>query len=239
MAERWEELRVGGGLMHAFTSAPDGAGPFPAVVVIQHVGGVDSFIQRITRRVAAGGYFGIAPGLYHRQDPSPDEENMARMGRLRDDEVIEDVNAAVEFLQGHGAVDGERIGVTGFCMGGRVVFMMAAVNPVFKAAVPFYAAATMQPWGDGPAPFDRLASIQCPVLGFFGEDDRNPSPEDMRKLDEELTRHGKEHEFHSYPNAGHAFMNSTNEASYREQAAKVAWPMTLRFFDRHLRSAAP
>jgi carboxymethylenebutenolidase len=114
---------------------------------------------------------------------------------------------------------------------------MAAANPSFKAAVSYYGGGTMVPWGEGSAPFERTTEIHCPLLGLFGEDDANPSPADMRKLDAELTRYGKIHEFHSYPGAGHAFMNRRGER-YRADADQDSWPKTLAFFTKHLALAA-
>jgi len=139
-------------------------------------------------------------------------------------------------LRGHRSVDAERLGIIGFCMGGRVSYLMAAANPHLKAAVAYYGGNIMVPWGEGPAPFERTGEIHCPLLGFFGEDDANPSPADMRKLDTELTKHGKEHEFHSYPGAGHAFMNRRGER-YRADADRASWPKTLAFFAKHLTRA--
>jgi carboxymethylenebutenolidase len=122
-------------------------------------------------------------------------------------------------------------------MGGRVSYLMAAANPYLKAAVAYYGGNIMVPWGEGPAPFERTGEIHCPLLGLFGEDDANPSPADMRKLDAELTKQGKAHEFHSYPGAGHAFMNRRGER-YRADADRDSWPKTLAFFAKHLTRAA-
>jgi carboxymethylenebutenolidase len=94
----------------------------------------------------------------------------------------------------------------------------------------------MVPWGEGPSPFDRTAEIHCPLIGLFGEEDTNPSPADMRKLDAELTRLGKVHEFHSYPGANHAFMNQHGNR-YHAGADRDSWPKTLAFFEKHLRKA--
>lgn len=234
MPEQWGNIEVDGHAMGFFSAAPQGTGPFPGVVVIQHRGGVDRFTQEMTRRLAAAGYFGIAPELYHRQTPIPGEDDAARAGRLRDAEVIQDVNATVDFLLRHRAVLKESIGIVGFCMGGRVVYLMAALNPAFQAAVAYYGGNTMVAWGEGPTPFERLANTYCPVLGFFGEEDANPSPEDMKKLDAEFSRHGKVHEFHSFPGAGHAYMDFTNPARYRAHAAQASWPITLAFLEKHL-----
>lgn len=233
-AERWEHLQVNGQAMDAFTARPETDGPFPAVVVAQHGYGVDTFVQEMTRQVAAAGYVGIAPDLYHRHGPDASEDVRARVSRLRDAEVIADVNAAVAFLQRQNAVLADFIGVMGFCMGGRVVYLMAEVNRVFRAAISFYGGNTMVPWGEGPSPFDRLSDIGCPLLGFFGGKDTNPSPEDREKLDTELTRLGKAHRFHVYEGAGHGYMDFTNPSRYHAGAAKGSWPITLEFLAQHL-----
>ena len=240
MASFWESTKVDGQDVRLYVSAPDGAGPFPAVVVIQHQGGVDDFIQDITRRIADAGYVGIAPELYHRDGSDCQDDGPTRRARLRDVSLIEDVNATVDFLKGHSLVDGERLGIVGFCMGGRVAYLMAAANPSFRAAASYYGGNIMVPWGEGSAPFARTDEIHCPLIGLFGEIDANPSPEDMRTLDAELTRLGKVHEFHSYPGADHAFMNNYNNDRYRADADRDSWPKTLAFFEKYLgRVAVP
>jgi carboxymethylenebutenolidase len=119
-------------------------------------------------------------------------------------------------------------------MGGRLVYLMSAASKELKAGVMFYGSSTMVPFGDGPSPFDRTREIGCPIQGHFGADDQNPSPEDMRKLDAEMTRLDKPHEFHSYANAAHAFANF-GSPNYREPAAKASWPRTFGFFSKHLK----
>jgi carboxymethylenebutenolidase len=233
MASFWESIKVDGADMRLYVSLPSGTGPFPAVVVIQHQGGVDDFMEEMTQRVASAGYAAAAPDLYHRDGPECKDDGPTRRARLRDVNVIKDVNATVDFLMGHRSVEAERLGIIGFCMGGRVSYLMAAANPHFKAAVAYYGGNIMVPWGEGLAPFDRTAEIHCPLLGLIGEDDANPSPSDMRKLDAELTTPGKVHEFHSYPGAGHAFMNKRGER-YRADADRDSWPKTLAFFAKHL-----
>src|SRR5437870_1324477 len=237
MAPLWDSVRVDGEEMKLCMSVPDGKGPVPAVVVIQHQGGVDEFIEEMTERVASAGYVGVAPVLYHRDGPDCTDDGPTRRARLRDVTVIKDVNATVDFLKGHPGVDSERLGIVGFCMGGRVAYLMAAVNPSFKAAAAYYGGNIMGSWGEGPTPFDRSAEMRCPLIGLFGEEDTNPSPADMRKLDAELTRLGKVHEFHSYPGANHAFMNRRGER-YRADADSDSWPKTLAFFAKHLTKVA-
>lgn len=229
----WERTTVDGAEMPLYVSVPEGAGPFPGVVVIQHQGGVDTFVQEMAQRLASAGYVGVAPDLYHRDGPNCPDDGPTRRARLRDVTVIKDVNATVDFLQGHREVDGERLGIVGFCMGGRVAYLMAAANPNFKAAVAYYGGNIMVPWGDGPAPFARTAEMHCPLLGLFGEEDANPSPADMRTLDAELTKHSKVHEFHSYPGANHAFMNR-HGTRYHAEADRDSWPKTLAFFAKYL-----
>jgi carboxymethylenebutenolidase len=233
MNASWQSTTLDGSEMKLYVATPDGRGPFPAVVVIQHRDGVDGFVEEMTRRLAGRGYLGAAPDLYHRDSPDCKEDGATRMTRLRDANVIKDVNAAVDFVKAHRSVRADKIGIVGFCMGGRVVYLMAAANPDLKAAVAYYPGSTFSPWGEGPSPFDRTKEIHCPLLGQFGGEDRNPSPEDVRKLDAELTKYHKVHEFHSYPNAGHAFMN-LHGAAYRPHADQASWPRTLDFFQKHL-----
>ena len=234
IASSWQEVAVAGSTMRMHVSAPSDSGPFAAVVVIQHQGGVDEFVQHTTRRLAAAGYVAAAPDLYHRDGPDCKDDIVTRRSRLSDRRVISDVDATVGFLRGHDAVEGHRVGIIGFCMGGRLVYLMAAVNPVFQAAVAYYPGNAFRAWGrDIPSPFERSSEIHCPLLGHFGEEDQNPTPEDMQKLDAELRKYNKAHEFYSYPSAGHAFMDHTKE-SYRRHADEASWPRTLEFLDRHL-----
>jgi carboxymethylenebutenolidase len=236
MASFWESIKVDGEDMKLYVCVPEGKGPFPAVVVIQHQGGVDQFVEEMTQRVAAAGYVGVAPVLYHRDGPDCTDDGPTRRARLRDVTVIKDVNATVDFLKGHSGVDSQRLGIVGFCMGGRVAYLMATVNPSFKAAAAYYGGNIMGAWGDGPTPFERSAEMHCPLIGLFGEEDTNPSPADMRKFDAELTRLGKVHEFYSYPGANHAFMNPHGNR-YHAAADRDSWPKTLAFFEKHLRKA--
>ncbi len=234
MAGRWDTLNVDGNDMRCYLNIPVGAGPFPAVAVAQHAGGVDGFIQTMTDRLAEAGFAAIAPDLYHREDPDSSDNAMARMTRLRDPKIIADMSAATEHIAALPEVRSDSIGVTGFCMGGRVAYMMATHNPELKASVVFYGGNIMMPWGEGTAPFESTERIQCPVLGLFGEDDGNPNPADVAKLDAELTRLGKPHEFHSYPGAGHAFM-SDGRPSYHEEAAADAWTRCVGWFNDNLK----
>jgi carboxymethylenebutenolidase len=234
-----DTLNVNGQEMEMYSSLPSGPGPHPAVVIAFHVGGLDEFDKSMADRLAAEGYVAVVPNLFHRFPQEVlDGPRLERIGHLSDPDIIADMNAAVDFLMGNTAIDNERIGVTGFCMGGRVAWLMAAVNPVFKACVPFYGVNIMLTWGAATqTPFELTGDINCPMLFHFGATDGNPSPDDRAKLDAELTRLGKAHQFYSYPVAGHAFMDFTNPDRYHKEAAEAAWPRTLDFFATHVKGA--
>ena len=233
MPNSWESTRVDGNEMALYTSAPEGDGPLPAVIVIQHQGGVDDFIQGMTRRVSDAGYVAVAPVLYHRDPPDCTDDGPTRRGRLGDDNLIKDVTATLEYLRGLPQVDGARVGIVGFCMGGRVAYLMSSAVPGLQAACSYYGGNIMVALGDGPTPFARTSDIQCPVLGHFGEIDANPSLDDMAKIDAEMTRLGKHHQFFSYPNADHGFMNPGSNR-YSAEGDQASWPRTLDFFTQFL-----
>ena len=232
MPSFWDKIQVDGEDMDLYASVPSGSGPFSAIVVSQHGGGVDRFIQTICDRFAEAGYAAVAPNLYHRTpddvlngDPRPRPWDV-----LSDPEIVADINATVDFLRNHPAIDGERLGITGFCMGGRVAWLGAASNPHFKALAPYYGGNLMVTWGAGiTPPYELAENINCPILFHFGEEDENPSQDDMRKFDDELTRLGKPHQFYTYPGANHAFMDFTT-GRFHKEAAEASWPRTLEFF---------
>ena len=237
MASSWGSVAVDALDMDLYLSLPDGPGPFPAVVVSQHGAGVDQFIRDVADRLAAEGYAAAAPNLFHRITDDMLADGSRRIQHLSDPDVAADVGATVEFLRNHAAVNGEAVGITGFCMGGRVAWLAACVNPHISAAAPYYGGNIMVPWGKATeAPFQLSPGIKCPVLFHFGEIDENPSQADMRQLDAELTRLVIPHQFYTYPGADHAFMDYT-AARYRKEASDASWLRTLDFFAQHLKRA--
>ncbi|MDE2940134.1 MAG: dienelactone hydrolase family protein [Chloroflexota bacterium] len=236
MPSFWENIQVDGQDMDMYASVPSGSGPFSAIVVSQHGGGVDRFIQTICDRFAEAGYAAVAPNLYHRVpddvlngDPRPRPWDV-----LSDPDIVADINATVDFLRNHPAINGDKIGITGFCMGGRVAWLGAASNPHINALAPYYGGNILVTWGAGEIPpFELANDINCPILFHFGEVDENPSQDDMRKFDAELTRLGKAHQFYTYPGADHAFMDFTGPRHHQE-AADASWPRTLEFFAAHI-----
>jgi carboxymethylenebutenolidase len=233
MASSWQNVKIDQSNMSLYLSVPESGGPVPGIVVVHGQSGLENFIKDTTHMLALQGYAAVAPNLYHRDGPDCRDDNPTRKSRLRDTGIINDIQAAISFLKNHSRVDGGRLGIVGFCMGGRIVYLMSAASKDLKAGVMFYGGGTMVPFGEGPTPFDRTREIHCPIQGHFGEEDKNPSPEDMRKLDTELTRYNKTHEFYAYAGAAHAFVN-TGSSNYRPHAAALSWPKATEFFSRHL-----
>ena len=238
MNSAWEKVTVDNSSMGLYVAQPEGGGPFPAIVVVQNQDGVKSFTQEMTRRAAEGGFVAVAPQLYHREgEPNTPEETANFKNFRRDTHVISDINATVQFLRGCTNVDASRLGVIGFCMGGRVAFLMAAASKSFKAAVDFYGGGVYSKWGaDRPAPAELATHVSCPIQGHFGELDKNPPPDEMRTLDAELRRLGKDHEFFFYPDAPHGF-NRSGWKGYKSDHDKTSWARTLTFFSKHLGGA--
>jgi carboxymethylenebutenolidase len=233
MASSWQNVKTDQSNMSLYLSVPESGGPVPGIVVVHGQSGLENFIKDTTHMLALQGYAAVAPNLYHRDGTDCRDDNPTRKSRLRDTGIINDIQAAIGFLKNHSRVDGGRLGIVGFCMGGRIVYLMSAASKDLKAGVMFYGSGTMVPFGEGPTPFDRTREIHCPIQGHFGEEDKNPSPEDMRKLDTELTRYNKTHEFYAYAGAAHAFVN-TGSSNYRPYAAALSWPKATEFFSRHL-----
>ena len=145
MSSSWENVRVDGSNMRAYVSVPDDAKKVPAIVVVQGQTGVDDFVQ-FTQMVASEGFVGAAPDLYHRDPADCKDDAPTRRMRLTDQTVIADVNATIEHLKSHPAVDSARIGIVGFCMGGRAVYLMSAVNADLKAGVMYYGGDPFNTW---------------------------------------------------------------------------------------------
>lgn len=226
---RWETIAVNDNPMRCYLALPQ-ATQIPGVLVCMHGPGVDEFIQDICERLAAHGVAALAPDLYHRQ-PEPREEPWTK---IKDTEALQDMAKAVKELKALADVDPARVGVIGFCMGGRLAFLHAANDPALRTAVVFHGGNILIARDGLPSPFEQAQKIQAPILGLFGADDQNPSPADVQKIDAELARWGKAHEFHSYVGAGHAFLNFTRPAVFRETQAQAAWAECLAWLDQYL-----
>ncbi len=235
MASSWERITVGSQDMDLYLGLPAGSGPFPAVLIGPHAGGLDRFIQWVADQLAEEGYAAAAPDLFHEIGEDAPAENSQRIRRLSDAGLSAGIATAMDFLQSHAPIAQEQIGVTGFGIGGRAAWLAAATSPKFNASVPFYGAGILAPQGDNAGtPLARAGGIACPIMFHFGEDDEDPSQADMRTLDAELTRLGKPHQFFVYPGAGHAFMDPASP-HYRKGPSQAAWIRTLEFFTVHLK----
>ena len=215
--------------MKAFVAAPQTTEKRPAVIVAQEWWGLTDHIKDIARRYAAEGYVAIAPDLYSRLGyvlTTDAGEAGKLMNALKQEDGLSDLNATVAYLTSVPEVDGTRIGVTGFCMGGSYALMLPCVNPAIKAAVPFY--------GQVPNPDAPLQKLACPVLYLYGEDDGWITKADVQRLAAALKTYNKSGEIKTYPGAPHAFFRDTDPSVYRPEAAKDAWGRTKAFFKQHL-----
>jgi carboxymethylenebutenolidase len=241
MPVRWVDMQVDGQTMEGYLTQPAVEGRHPAVMVIQEIWGVNSHVQSVTDRLPSQGYVGLAPAIFHREGRmtlglyEETQTAIGWMGRCTDANIVADIKAAVDYLKAQPFVDPQRIGIVGFCFGGRVAYQAACNVPDLKASVVFYGGRILQPLGGGgSAPIEQTAQINAPVLGLFGEEDQNPSPADVATIEAELKKHGKTYEFHMYPGCGHGF-HCDGRPSYRPEAAKDAWGKAFAWFDKHLK----
>jgi carboxymethylenebutenolidase len=239
-AETVQVIGAGGDSIEAYLAQPLAPGPAGGVVVIHHMPGYDSATREITRRFAAMGYNAICPNLYSREAPgaSPDDAAAAvrAAGGVPDDRLVGDVGGAASHLRSLDGANG-RVGVIGYCSGGRQSFL-AACSLSLEAAVDCYGAFVVAPPpSDLPLrarPLVHLVpELSCPLLGLFGAEDTHPSPDEVAELDRLLTEAGKEHDFHVFENAGHGFF-AVDRPMYRQEAAVKGWKLIADFFGSHL-----
>jgi carboxymethylenebutenolidase len=191
--------------------------------------GLNGHVKDLTRRFADQGYVVLAPDLYDGASTKDPEEAGKLMQGLDKNVALEKLDRAVSYLQGLPSVDGGRIGVTGFCMGGTYALLLAAHNKNIKASAPFY--------GDVPGD-DELKNISAPVLFIGAENDFWITKDKMDRLDEALKKYGKEGEVKVYEGVGHAFFNDTRPEAYDKGAAEDAWTRVTGFFREKLKSAS-
>ena len=219
-----------GFMIRAFLGRPSTAKePLPAIIIIQEWWGLNDHIKDIAQRFAREGYVALAPDLYSRlgykvtKDPN---EAAKLMESLSSQAALRDLNAATNYLKQQSFIDGTRIGVVGFCMGGTFSLMMATHNSDVKAAVSFY--------GKVP-PVETFRYQLCPVLYHYGAKDGWVTRQEVERLQQGLKQYTKPGSAYTYPEANHAFFNDTRPEVYRADDAKLAWERTLQFFATHLR----
>ncbi len=207
---------------------PVGEGPHPAVLLMFHRGGFDDFTMGRITAIREGGYLACAPNFYHRCPDGHYGDDCKQF--LKDSEVIAEIEAAAEYLRARADVDADRLFILGHCMGGRMALMGAARVALFRGCVVFYGGGMFVSWGDeGEAPYRWIGAIDCPVVGFFGDHDVNPSPDDVDKIDARLTEAGVSHTFHRYAHVGHGFQNPAHDAPETRAASTDAWGKALDF----------
>jgi carboxymethylenebutenolidase len=228
--------------IEAYLARPMGDGPFGSVVVIHHMPGYDGGTKEITRKFAAHGYAALMPNLHYRDAPGASSDDAAAAcranGGVPDDQLVGDVGAAAEYLRALPGANG-RVGVIGYCSGGRQSFL-AACSLRLDAAVDCYGACIVNTPPEGfPLQVKPLVGmsedLSCPLLGLFGAEDQYPTPAETAELSRVLDDLGKEHEFHTYDGAGHAFF-ATDRGAYRVEAANDGWEKIWDFYGRLLAS---
>ncbi|MBT6095038.1 MAG: dienelactone hydrolase family protein [Rhodospirillaceae bacterium] len=220
--------------MEIFMFLPEGEGPHPGIVLAQHIPvghtGIenDTFTLKTAERYAENGYMVAVPFIFHWW-PKEETKEMKR-DAFRDDWTVLDLQAAYDHLAAEDSVDATRIGIVGHCWGGRVAWLGACHNPDYKACAIFYGGRIKLPMGPGTPPAIELAAnINCPVAGYFGGQDKNPSPEDVNDYEAALKAAGVDYTFHRYPDAGHGFQSFENPERFHAEASEAAWGEALGF----------
>jgi carboxymethylenebutenolidase len=230
-------LRTSDGEMKCHQVHPRGPGKFPAVIVIMEAFGLNDHIKDVTERIAAEGYVAIAPDLYYRESPNVvgyDQLQAAigLMQRLDYDNVVADLRSVITHLKAQSFVNGDHIGMTGFCMGGTITFLAACKFPAdIQAAVTYYGGSIAD---DSPAaPLNFAGDLQAPILCFFGEKDPYIPLSQVKTIEDTLRALGKSFEVKVYAGAEHGFF-CDDRASYQPEAANDAWEKTKSWFAKHL-----
>jgi carboxymethylenebutenolidase len=226
-----------GGQMPAVVFTPAGQGRKPAVLLLMEAFGLTSHIQDVAARIAGEGYVVLAPDLYYRELPDNKfgyddvEPAMAMMYRLDfGAPIVEDIRSALGYIKSRPDVYPDRIGVTGFCLGGGLTFLTACkLSSEIAAAAPFYGM-VLDEW------IDAITDITVPVHLFFGGADPFIPVERVRQIESRFEELGKEYTLTLYPDANHGFF-CNERSSYNRAAAEDAWRALTRFFRQHLQGA--
>jgi len=234
-------IPVEGGSIPAYRAVPEDATDAPVVLVVQEIFGVHEYIQDVCRRLAHEGYMAIAPEMYVRQGDAARYTEIPRLisevvNKVPDKQALSDLDAAVAWAGRNGG-NANRLGITGFCWGGRIVWLYAAHNPRLKAGVAWYGKLVGEADDLRPQhPLDVVADINAPVLALYGENDTGIPLDTVEKMKAALAKGSdaaKASEFVVYPDAPHAF-HADYRPSYREAPAKDGWKRMLAWFDQHL-----
>jgi carboxymethylenebutenolidase len=225
------------GAMPVYVARPDEK-PSRALIVIQEAFGVNDHIEDVTRRAASSGYLGVSPHLFHRSGggvvPYGDMEGvMKHFQDLNDAAVLEDVDATLSLIHEEGIADAS-VGITGFCIGGRLAFL-AGAERALGAAASFYGGGIVRGRSETlPSLLDAIPHMRTPWLGLFGDLDKGIPVEDVEQLRIALKAAPVETEIVRYADAGHGFHCDQRPEAYQPEAAADGWKRTLAWFDAHL-----
>jgi carboxymethylenebutenolidase len=232
------KVPVTDGEIPAYRALPAGAGPFPVVLVVQEIFGVHEHIKDICRRFAKLGYLAVAPELYARQGDVSKIEDIPEIitkvvSKVPDAQVMSDLDATVAWAKGTGKADPAKLGITGFCWGGRIVWMYGAHNPNLKAGVAWYGRLVGDSDDLHPKhPVDVAASIQAPILGLYGAADRGIPVATVEKMRTAMKDAGRTAEIIVYPETQHGFF-ADYRPSYHKVNAEDGWKRLLDWFKKY------
>jgi carboxymethylenebutenolidase len=233
-------IPVGDFRMPAYRAAPAGKANAPVVLVISEIFGVHEHIADVARRFAKAGYFAIAPELFVRQGDAESYGEIAKLiaeviSKVPDAQVMNDLDASVAWARGQGADTG-KLGITGFCWGGRITWLYTAHNPAVKAGVAWYGRLVGQPNPLQPSnPVELAGKLNGPVLGLYGGQDPGIPLATLEQMKAALANgsgQAKSSAFHVYPDAPHAF-HADYRPSFRADAAVDGWKRCLAWFTQN------
>ncbi len=232
------KIPVADGTIPAYRAMPKGDGPFPVVLVVQEIFGVHEHIKDICRRFAKLGYLAVAPEMYVRQGEVANIKEIPEIiskvvSKVPDKQVMSDLDSAVAWAKSTGKGDTAKLGVTGFCWGGRVVWLYAAHNPNLKAGVAWYGRLTGPVNEMNPKhALDLVDSLKAPVLGLYGGADTGIPVESVEKMNAALKAAGKPSEIILYPETPHGF-HADYRPSYRKENAEDGWKRLIEWFKKN------
>lgn len=231
------QIKVGAQTVPVYRAQPEGKSKLPVILVVSEIFGVHEHIADVARRFAKQGYLALAPELFVRQGDAGKEPDMASLikniiSKTPDAQVLGDLDATVAWAKGNGG-DVTRLGITGFCWGGRITWLYCAHNPQVKAGVAWYGRLVGEKNSINPAhPIDIAPTLKVPVLGLYGGKDTGIPQESIDRMKAALAKAGNKSEFVVYPDAGHAF-HADYRPSYVEKDAKDGWTRALAWFKAH------
>jgi carboxymethylenebutenolidase len=230
------KVKVAGGDMPVYFARPDNVNNPPVILVCMEIFGLHEHIKDVTRRVAKAGALAIAPDYYFRA--GEDLTKITEMPKLMpivnaktDTELFADLDATVAWAKSQGA-NSDRLGIMGFCRGGRTVWHYSTHNPNLKAGVAFYGSLIDKNEAAPKNSIELAPEVKEPVLGLYGAEDTGIKVEQVKEMEEKLKAAGKTAEFHIYPGAPHGF-NADYRPSYRKEAAEDAWNRTVGWFKKY------